>query len=127
MLVERTASHANYHVNSPAKCVHTFRVSNYMQVCMCVCVCVRACVCWWRLAMVSYNVIIGDTITKIAVRISGRKYGPTSLSFASCLLVLLVIVLVFIYFSVAILRFMLSRIFADCYVMSVVLKAVKSL
>jgi len=32
------------------------------------------CACWRRAAMVSYNVIIGDTITKIAVRISGRKF-----------------------------------------------------
>jgi len=35
-------------------------------------VCVTVCVV--NAAMVSYNVIIGDTITKIAVRISGREF-----------------------------------------------------
>jgi len=46
----------------------------YMSVCVSVCLYVCVCVCWRRAAMVSYNVIIGDTITKIAVRISGREF-----------------------------------------------------
>ena len=47
------------------------------------------CLCWSIAAMVSYNVIIGDTITKLAVRICGRKLS--SLYSLQCILTFAVV------------------------------------